>query len=134
MAPPVFKTRARASAGLCEVTLLAKSRVSRRSWLRWITLWELGVGTQWALEGSRPAQNQGSARAQERQAGSLGHNDMALEQNAETVHQAAPLVGWGRPPHPRSDVTRLNDSLSDVCTSTTVGLSLANAACSAGAS
>src|SRR5262245_24427170 len=32
------------------------------------------------------------------------------------------------------DVTFTNDSLSDVCTSTTVGLSLASASCSAGAS
>jgi len=50
VAPPVFKTRSRGSPGLCEVMLLAKSRVFRRSWLRWIMLWKLGVGTQWALE------------------------------------------------------------------------------------
>jgi hypothetical protein len=38
VAPPVFKTRARGYPGLCDVTLLAKSRVFRRSWLRWMTL------------------------------------------------------------------------------------------------
>jgi hypothetical protein len=46
---PVFKTRALGSAALCRVTLLAKSRCFHDSMLRWMTLWELGVGTQWAL-------------------------------------------------------------------------------------
>ena len=51
MVLPVFKTRSLGSRALCEVTLLAKSRCFHDSRLRWMMLWELGVGTQWALEG-----------------------------------------------------------------------------------
>jgi hypothetical protein len=51
VALPVFKTRARGSLAVCEVTLLAKSWFFRRCRLRWVTLWKLGVATQWALNG-----------------------------------------------------------------------------------
>jgi hypothetical protein len=61
VAPPVFKTRARVSLALCEVTLLAKSGVFSRSWLRWMTLWELRVGTQWALRVLRTTRRCGGA-------------------------------------------------------------------------
>ena len=50
MVLPVFKTRSLGSRALCEVTLLAKSRCSHDSRLRWMMLWE-EWGTQWALEG-----------------------------------------------------------------------------------
>ena len=42
---PVFKTCSPGSPASCEVTLLAKSRVFRRSRIRYVMLWELGVGT-----------------------------------------------------------------------------------------
>ena len=53
MVPPVFKTSSLGSRALCEVTLLAKSRCFHDSRLRWMMLWELGVGTQWALNDRR---------------------------------------------------------------------------------
>jgi hypothetical protein len=51
VAPPVFKTCSRGSPAVCDVMLLAKSWVFRRCRLRWVTLWKLGVATQWALNG-----------------------------------------------------------------------------------
>jgi hypothetical protein len=53
--PPVFKTCSQGSPALREVMLLAKSPGFRGSWLRGMTLWKLGVATQWALRALRAA-------------------------------------------------------------------------------
>jgi len=49
VAPPVFKTRAPDFRTLRQVIQLAESRIFSPSGLRRVTLYELRVGTQWAL-------------------------------------------------------------------------------------